>query len=343
MRVTPLLDRPTEVRLATRFAAARLAILKLAENLPDSCREFAPAGDGSGSSLGATWSLSRLEAFMAELAHFTARHPDTEAADVLREIRAHKISLDDARDGLILANLRLVVHIAKKYGTRGLPLMDLVQEGNLGLLKAVERFDHERGNRFSTYASWWIRQAIERGIAEKSRTIRIPGHVNVEVRKVRYVALDLSHRLGRKATPREIATQLSMPVDAVDHVLSIVGEPLSLDGDAGDREGCNVAKFVPDARAASPFHDASQRQIKQRVESVLRELNPREETVVRMRFGFGAEAARTLAEIGERLRLSRERVRQIEVVALAKIKASPMCRDLAELLGVGDRPGLGAL
>jgi RNA polymerase sigma factor (sigma-70 family) len=341
-RMTPLLDRPTEVRLVTQFAAARLAILKVAESLPDRWREFVPAGDGSSSSVGARWPLSRLEAFFGKLVHFTAQHSDTRAADALREIRAHKISLDDARDGLILANLGLVVHIATKYGTRGLPLMDLVQEGNLGLLKAVERFDPERGNRFSTYACWWIRQAIERGIAEQSRTIRIPGQAYAEMRKVEYVARDLSHRLGRKATRREIARQLSMPVDAVDHALSIVREPLPLEGGADDREGYNVAKFVPDARAPSPFHDASQREIKQRLESVLRRLNPREESVVRMRFGIGTETASTLAEIGERLRLSRERVRQIEVVALAKIKASPLCSDLAELLGVGETPERGA-
>jgi RNA polymerase sigma factor (sigma-70 family) len=340
--MTPLLDRPTEVRLATQFVAARLQILKLAESLPASCREFAPAGDASGSSLGAVWPLSRLESFIAKLVQLTARHPDPSAAEALREIRAHKVSLDHARDGLILANLGLVVHVAAKYAMRGLPLMDLVQEGNLGLLKAVERFDHERGNRFSTYACWWIRQAIERGIAEQSRTIRIPGHVYAEMRKIEYAARDMSHHLGRKATPREIAGQLSMPLDAVEHALSIVREPLPLEGGVGDREGTDVAKFVADATAPSPFHDASQREIKHRLKSVLRELTPREETIVRMRYGFGPESARTLAEIGERLRLSRERVRQIEVVALAKIKASPLCSDLAELLGVGEMPERGA-
>jgi RNA polymerase primary sigma factor len=339
--VTPLLDRQSEVRLATQLAIARRAILKLATDLHESCREFVLDGDVSGSNLGTVWPLSRLEALIRRLAHFTAHHSDANAAAALRKIRSHKISLDDAREGLILANLRLVAHIARKFGNRGLPVMDLIQEGNLGLLTAVEKFDHERGNRFSTYASWWIRQAIEGGIAEKSRTIRVPAQVTEEMRKVEYASRDLSQHLGRTATPCEIARQLSLPVASVHHALSIVREPLPLEGGLGDRDGYNVAKFVPDARAPSPFHDAAQREITERVASVLRDLSPREQTIVRMRFGLGREAGRTLAQIGERLRLSRERVRQIELVALNKIKASPLCRDLAELFGVAASTDVG--
>jgi RNA polymerase primary sigma factor len=341
MSVTPLLDRPSEVRLASQLAVARTAILNLAQSLPESCRAFVLSGDESGSNLGTAWPLSRLEASIRKLARFATQHPDTPAAAALHEIRAHKISLDEARSGLIHANLRLVVHIASKYANRGLPLMDLIQEGNLGLLTAVEKFEHERGNRFSTYAIWWIRQAIGGAIAEKARTIRIPAQVTEAMRKVEYVSRDLSQHLGRKATPLEIAAQLSMPVASVDHALSIVREPLPLEGSVGDLEGCNVVKFLPDDRVPSPFQDASQREIKERVASVLRDLSPREQAIIRMRFGFGHEAGGTLAQIGERLRLSRERVRQIEAVALTKIKASPLCRDLAELFGVAEPPGLG--
>lgn len=328
-----MLDRPAEVRLAARFTLARLEIVKLARSLPKDCREVVLARGASGSKLGAKWPLRGMETFIRNLVQFTEQHPDTTASAALREIRAHKRSLDDARDGLILANLRLVVHVAKKYGGRGLPLMDLIQEGNLGLLKAVERFEHERGNRFSTYACWWIRQAIERGIAEQSRTIRIPSHAGEEMRKVEYAARDLSQHLGRKATPSEIAKQLSMPVDTVEQALSIVRLPLPLEGSGDDRGGYDLVKVLPDTRVPSPFHSASQREIEQRVESALGDLNHREESVVRMRFGIGNDATQTLAQIGERLRLSRERVRQIEAVALAKIKASPRYRELAEMFG----------
>jgi RNA polymerase primary sigma factor len=334
MGTARLLDRETEVKLASQLAVARLAIQELLRGLPESCREFVLAGDASDPDLGADWPLHRVETFIRKLVRFNALHPDTKAAATLRKIRTHKSSLDGARDRIILANLRLVVHIAKKYGNRGLPLMDLIQEGNLGLLTAAERFEHERGNRFSTYASWWIRQSIERAIADTSRTIRIPVQVNIEVRRVEHAARDLSQRFGRNATPLEIATQLGMPEDAVNHALAIVREPSPLEGGAGDREGYDVAKFVPDTQVPSPFQDASQRQIKERVASVLKVLNPREEKIVRMRFGIGREVARTLAETGERLRLSRERVRQIEAIALAKIKASPLCDDLAELFGL---------
>jgi RNA polymerase primary sigma factor len=342
MGLTPLLDEQKEARLASQLKVARLAIAKLAQALPESCREFVLGGDESGPMLGAAWPLSHLERFLRKLAHCAARSPDTTVAAALREIRAHKDALDDARDGLILANLRLVVHIAKKYANSGLPFMDLIQEGNVGLLRAAEKFEHDRGHKFSTYAFWWIKQGVERGIKDKSRTIRIPVHVNEKIRKVELAARDLDQHLGRKATPREIATRLRMPVGTVDHALSVAREPLPLEDSAGDREGCDVARFLSDARAPSPFDQASRREIAQRVESVLRELMPREETIIRMRFGIGREAARTLEQIGERLRLSRERVRQIERRALAKIKASPLCRDLAELFGVGETSSLRA-
>lgn len=334
MGATPLLEEQEEVRLARQLKDARLAIAKLAQELPALCREFVLAGDESGPSLGAAWPLSDLESFFRKLVRYAAESPDTEVAAALREIRAHKASLESVRDGLILANLRLVVHVAKKYANRGLPFMDLIQDGNVGLLRAVEKFEHERGHRFSTYAVWWIKQGVERGITEKSRMIRIPVHVNEWIREVDFSARDLRQSLGRTATPHEIATQLRMPVDTVEDALSVVREPLPLE-DSSDRGGYDVAKSVPDEQVPSPFNQVSQREIKERVESVLQELNPREETIIRMRFGIGREAARTLEQIGERLRLSRERVRQLESMALAKIKASPLCRDLAELFGVG--------
>ncbi len=340
MGATPLLDEEGEFKLASQLKDARLAIAKLAQALPESCRAFVLAGDESGPKLGAAWPLSHLEGFLRKLVHCAAQRPDRNVATALRQIRVHKRSLDDARNGLILANLRLVVHVAKKKQAKsGLSLLDLVQEGSVGLLRAVEKFEHERGHRFATYASWWITQGVARGITDKSRMIRIPGQVSEKIRKVEFVARDLGQRLGRKATPLEIATQLKVPVDTVDHALSIVREPLALEDSAHDREGYDIASVLPDTQAPCPFDHASQREIQQHVESALRELNPREETILRMRFGIGREATRTLEQIGERLRLSRERVRQIEWRAIRKIKTSPLCRDLAQLFGVGT-PGL---
>ncbi len=337
MSTTPLLDAENEVRLASRFLAARGAIAELANALPEDCRRFSLAPGDLNRTLDAAWPLNHLERFVGKLGRFAEQHTDATMADALRDIRAHKALLDEARNGLILANLRLVVHIAKKYANRGLPFMDLIQEGNLGLLRAVEKFEHERGHKFSTYAFWWIKQGIERGITDKSRTIRIPVHMNADMQKIEYAARDLRQMLGRKATTLEIATQLTMPIAVVDEALSVVREPLPLDYSAGDREGYDLANSVPDDSVRSPFQDASQREVRTRVDAMLRRLNAREERIIRMRFGIGCEASRTLEHIGETLRLSRERVRQIEALALAKIKASPLCRDLAELFGAGAR------
>jgi len=339
MGATPLLDEREEIRLATQLRDARLAIAGLAQALSDSCRAFVLAEAESDPSLGAAWPLSHVESFLRRLELYAAQSQDAGVAASLREVRVHKSELDEARNGLILANLRLVVHVAKKYAKSGLPFMDLIQDGNVGLLRAVEKFEHERGNKFSTYAFWWIKQGVERGITEKARTIRIPVHVSEAIRKVELASRDLSPRLGRKATPIEISAQLGMPLATVDHALSVVREPMPLE-DGGGTGGYDIAKFMPDEQATSAFDDVSQREIKQRVESALQALNSREETIIRMRFGIGREAARTLEQIGERLRLSRERVRQIEAIALAKIKASPVCRDLAELFGVGAMRGL---
>lgn len=331
MGATPLLAEEEVVRHARAFKAARLAIAKRALALPASCRAIVLEGGEHGPELGAAWPWLDLERFVESLQSEAARRPDAGAAAALSEIRPHKRALDDARDALIRGNLRLVVHIAKKYASRGLPIMDLIQEGNVGLMRAVEKFEHERGNKFSTYAFWWIKQSIERGIAEKSRTIRIPVHVSERVRKLAHAAGDLRHRFGRAPTPSEIASQVGMPLDVVDDVLSIVREPRPLEGSSDDPDAYDVATFVPDVTSPSPFDDASHRELRQRVDSVLRGLKPREETVIRMRFGIGREVSRTLEEIGRHLRLSRERVRQIEGLALSKLRDSPLCRELTGL------------
>lgn len=340
MGETPLLEQQREVCLASQLQSSRLAIAKLAAALPASGRDVVLAGDRRGPALGAAWPLRRVDRFIAKLAHQAALRPDGAIAARLRDIRSHKASLDEAREGLILANLRLVVHIAKKYAKSGLPFMDLIQEGNVGLLRAVEKFEYERGYKFSTYAFWWIKQSIERGVAEKLRTIRIPVHVNEQVRRVELAARDLGQQLGREAMPAEIAVRLTTTEDAVEEVQSIVHEPLALESSDGRLGAYDLANTIADVSTPSPFHHVAYREIRQRLESVIAKLRPREANVIRMRFGIGREASRTLEEVGNRLRLSRERVRQIEGLALAKIKASPLARDLAELSGLGAAPVL---
>lgn len=335
MRATPLLEETEEQELGRKLHAARLAIARLTLALPEVCREFIQANGESGPSLGAGWPLSDLERCLLELARYAKGRPDGPVLDLLRQIHIHKAALDDARKALIVANLRLVVHISKTYVKSGRPLMDLIQDGNIGLLRAVEKFDHERGNRFSTYAFWWIKQSIERGIADSVRTIRIPLHVGETIRQVEFAARELGRSLGRDATRSEIASQLGVPLDTVDQVLSVVREPLPLEAAARERGGFDLASIIPDDQAASAFEHVSKSQVKERLESVLKQLHPREETVIRMRFGIGREATRTLEQIGRRLRLSRERVRQIEAIALAKLKESVLCRELAELFSLG--------
>ena len=290
-------------------------------------------------SSGADWPLSDLESFLRQARAPPAERPDTTVAATLREIRASQAPLDDARDGLILANLRLVVHIAKKYAKNGLAIMDLIQDGNIGLLRAVEKFEHERGHKFSTYAFWWIKQGVERGIAEKSRTIRIPVHVNEAIttgsgsrRATR------ASSLGRQATPRrDRKRQLRMPVDTVDQALCRrAGTAAAREQTPASAEATtSLATSVPDVASPSPFHAVSPARMEQRVDAGAQGA----QSGARRRSCGCASASdarprRTLEQIGGRLRLSRERVRQIEGLALAKIKASPLCRELAELFGV---------
>lgn len=333
MGATPLIDDRKEVTLASQLKAARRAIAKVALKLPADCRAFVLEGDASGPRQSAAWPLDRVETFCSKLARYAAESPDPKIATLAREVRGHKRSLDEARNALILANLRLVVHIAKKYVNHGMPFMDLIQEGNVGLMRAVEKFEHERGNKFSTYAFWWIKQGVERAIADKAKVIRVPVHVNEKIKKVRRAQREISERLGRKATPQEIAKLLQFPVAVVNEVLTVVQEPQSLDEAAGDGDGLDLSKTVADPQAVSPLEIASEREIKSRIESILSRLAPREEEIIRLRFGIGRKAALTLEEIGKVLGLSRERVRQIEAIALDKIQASPRCRELRELFG----------
>ena len=331
MGATPLIDDKMEVRLASQLKEARLALAKLAIRLPASCRDYILEGDAKGPRAGATWPIDRVEVFCTRLQRYAAEFPEPRVVKIAKDAKTHKARLDEARRAMILANLRLVVHIAKKYLNHGLPFMDLIQEGNIGLMRAVEKFEHERGNKFSTYAFWWIKQGVERAIADKAKVIRIPVHVNEKMKKVRRTSREMAETLGRKPTPEEIAKVLDLPVSVIDEVLAVVQDPQPLEDRGPDDRGYDLSKTVPDTSLRSPMELTGERELRAKVEASLRSLAPREEEILRLRFGIGREQALTLEEIGRVLKLSRERVRQIEAVALGKIQSSTVCKDLKEL------------
>jgi len=332
MGATPLIDERKEVELARELQEAREGISRIAMRLPASVKEYVLEGDTDGPKRGREWPLDDLLGFYAKLARYAREHHDARALVAFKTAREHKRHVDHARDALILANLRLVVHIAKKYLNHGISFMDLIQEGNIGLMKAVEKFEYERGNKFSTYAYWWIKQAIERAIADKARIIRIPVHVNEKIKKIARIARELAETLGRKPTPQEIAKKLRMPVAKVEEILGVVQEPQALEDLSADDDAPGLLRFVADPNAVSPLEKTVDRELREKVESTLRVLNSREEEIIRLRFGIGRDMPYTLEEIGRVMGLSRERVRQIEATALRKIQSAHECRDLREFL-----------
>ncbi|HEX5044975.1 MAG TPA: sigma-70 family RNA polymerase sigma factor [Candidatus Polarisedimenticolaceae bacterium] len=333
MGSTPLIDEHQEVELARELQEAREGLARLALKLPVSAREYVLESDLSGPKRGREWPLDDLEDFYARLIRYERETREAKVTALAREAKGFKRHVDHARDALILANLRLVVHIAKKYLNHGISFMDLIQEGNIGLMKAVEKFEYERGNKFSTYAYWWIKQAIERAIADKARVIRIPVHVNEKIKKISRVSRELTETLGRKPTPPEIAKKLRMPVAKVEEILGVVQEPQALEDMSAEDDAPGLLRFVADPKSPSPLERTVDRELREKIESTLKVLNSREEEIVRLRFGIGRDMPFTLEEIGRVMGLSRERVRQIEATALKKIQTANESRDLREFLG----------
>lgn len=297
----PLLSADEEIELAQKMEAGSVAV----EKIPLLKERLAETGD------------------------------EQEKEEIQAEIKALQLDVDrgsDAKKRLAEANLRLVVSIAKRYVGRGMLFLDLIQEGNLGLIKAVEKFDYRKGYKFSTYATWWIRQAITRAIADQARTIRIPVHMVETINKLIRVSRQLLQELGREPTPEEIAEEMKMPVERVREILKISQEPVSLETPIGEEEDSHLGDFIKDDNVPVPADAATFTLLKEQLEEVLGTLTEREQKVLTLRFGLEDGRARTLEEVGKEFNLTRERIRQIEAKALRKLRHPSRSRKLKDYL-----------